>query len=122
MGIAFRDANAALQSLKALAFGTDLVQVVQPVLGTTPTIASKAQGTTNQVLLAVNANRISAKVYNDTSSGNLKISLGSAATASNFTVIIAPGSYYEVNDFSGSIQGLWDASGTGQALITEITP
>jgi len=117
-----RDGNGSSQNIKTATIGGELLQVVLPALGTTAAITHVAQATADGVLLASNTSRIRARIYNDTAAGNLKISLNGAVTSTNYSVVLAPGGYIEIDDYTGAIHGLWDASGTGQAMITETTP
>lgn len=116
------DGTGANQNVKTLAIGSELVQVVLPALGTTATISHTAQGTTDATILAANTSRLSARIYNDTTAGNLKVALGSAVTSTNFTIVLAPGSFIQFSDYTGAIHALWDATGSGQVLVTEVTP
>lgn len=74
-------------------------------------------------ILAANAARLGATVYNDTTLGNLFLKLNSAAaSAMSFTVRMVPQSYYEVPfDYVGAITGIWDVA-DGDARVTEFTP
>lgn len=86
----------------------------------TPAQSSVAGSASSVSLLASNANRLGATIYND-STVNLYVRLGSTASTSNFTVKLAPGDYYEVPfNYTGAIDGIWD-SATGNARITELT-
>lgn len=123
-GIAFKDGNGVLGTLRSILAGSDQIQEVLPFLGSTITggaPARVAQNVADVTLLASNSNRIRAHIYNDTTA-DLRISYGATASATQFTVLIAPGSYHIVDDFVGAIHGIWSAAGTGGANITEITP
>lgn len=87
--------------------------------GTPTTVGASAS---NQMLLAANTLRAGATIYNDSSS-TLKLLLGTPATATSFTLPIAPGGYYEVPfGYQGQIDGIWIGGGvTGDARITELT-
>lgn len=139
----FKDANQAVHSLRAwsaAASETQAVMVADPTSGTqrnlaigadgrigiraipaaTPATTSVAASATNVTLLAANANRLGATVYND-SSVNLFLKLGATASTTSFTVKLAAAGYYEVPfNYTGIIDGLWD-SATGSARLTELT-
>lgn len=93
------------------------VIVMKAATGTQTTVASSA---TNVTLLAANAARLGATIYND-STALLYVRLQATATTSNFTVKMQGDDYYEVPaGYTGIIDGIW-ASATGNARITEIT-
>jgi hypothetical protein len=85
--------------------------------GTESNVAGSASSVT---LLASNANRLGATIYND-STANLYVKLGATASATSFTILLAANDYYEVPfGYTGIIDGSW-ASATGNARITELT-
>ena len=90
-----------------------------PPPGTVPSRASAAADT---LVLAANANRQGAAITNtDENPLRLLLSTG-VASATNFTVSVASGGYYEVPfGYTGQIRGIWDADGTGGALVTEFS-
>ncbi len=89
----------------------------QPDTSITSSVASSMS---NQVLLAANVDRLGATIHND-SSEHLLVKLGLVATLTDFTVGMAPASYYEVPfAYIGAISGLWLAV-NGAARITELT-
>lgn len=82
--------------------------------------ASVAASTSQVTLLAANTNRKGATVFNDSASSDLKLSLGSTASATSFTIVIAPQGYYEVPfSYTGIITGIW-AAAVGSARMTEL--
>lgn len=94
-----------------------------PTTGTASSVADAASSTT---ILAANANRKGATVFNDsTSSLYLLLGAGTASTT-NLTVLMAPGDYYELpvvqgGVYTGIISGIWSANSTGAARVTEFT-
>ena len=88
-------------------------------IGTLTSVASAVASTS---ILAANVGRIGATIMN-TDANPLKVLLSTGtASATNFTVSIASNGYYEVPyGYSGPIFGIWDADGTGSALVTEFT-
>lgn len=95
-------------------------QWVREKSATTSAVTSVASSATNVTILALNAQRRGATIYND-SSAILYLKLGATASTSSFTVKMQAESYYEVPaQYTGIIDGLW-ASATGSARITEIT-
>lgn len=82
--------------------------------------ASVAASTSQVTLLAANTNRKGATVFNDSASSDLKLSLGSTASATSFTIVVAPQGYYEVPfSYTGIITGIW-AAAVGSARMTEL--
>jgi hypothetical protein len=89
---------------------------------TTSTVTSVAQATSNTVLLASNANRILASIYNN-SGQKMYIKMGTTASTSSFSIQLMPNSYWEVpQDYIGEIDAIWSGPGSGAALVTELTP
>jgi hypothetical protein len=86
-------------------------------------ITSVASQDTNITILAANANRIGATIFNN-DTGPLYIKFGATATATtSCTAVIAAGGYYEVPApvYRGIIDGIWTTSGSGSANVTELT-
>jgi hypothetical protein len=97
---------------------------VLPAPSTTGTNSSVA-GTTSAstTLLASNASRLGASVFND-STAVLYLSLGATATTTNYTVQVPAGGYYEFTNpgviYTGIITGTW-AAANGNARLTELS-
>ncbi len=87
----------------------------------TSNVSSVAAAVTNTTLLAANANRVGAVIYN-TSTSWLFIKLGTGANTTNsFTGKVPPEGYYEVPfKWKGQIDGIWTAA-NGAAQVTELT-
>lgn len=122
--------TAAVKAASTAAVAADpaLVVAVSPNNIITSTPQKAATSTTSQVsssasvvtILASNANRLGACIYND-SSKTLTIKLGSTASATDHTTQLRAGDYYEVPfSYTGIITGLW-ASVNGAARVTELT-
>ena len=100
---------------------TGTVAVAQ-VKAATSTLSNVAGSVSSVTLLASNANRKNAAIYND-STANLYVKLGATASATSFTVLMLPGAYYELpvdQVYTGIIDGIW-VSATGNARVTELT-
>lgn len=110
-------------------------QATQPVSGSvtanptrpaTPAQSSVAASASSVSLLAANASRLGATVYNDSASATLYVKLGTTASTTSFTVALPPqvdgiGGYYEVPfGYTGAVDGIWSAA-VGSARITELT-
>lgn len=89
-----------------------------PGTGTQSTVNSANTSTT---LLAANTARYGFTIVN-TDANALKVLLGSGtASATNYTFEISPGVSRSVTGYSGIVKGIWDADGSGAAIITEIS-
>ena len=87
----------------------------------TTTRSSVAGAAADTLILASNANRRGATVYND-STAILYLALGTAAASTtDFTVKMVADAYFEVPfSYTGQIRGIW-ASATGNARVGEVT-
>lgn len=88
----------------------------------TATLSNVASSATNVTILASNASRKQATVFND-STQILYLKFGTTASNTSYTVQLAAGAYYElpgVRVYTGEIDGLW-ASANGNARVTELT-
>lgn len=84
----------------------------------TPTLSAATSGS----ILALNASRRGATIYNNTGA-DLFVKLGTAASQTSFTTKLVAGAYYEVPFFyTGIIHGFATlAPGASTILVTEIT-
>jgi len=90
---------------------------------TTSTVASVAGATSSTAVLAANANRIAASIYNGTNKNMYVLCNSGTASTSNFTILLMQGSYWEVpSDYTGAINAIWASGVSGNALVTEYTP
>jgi hypothetical protein len=108
------------------------VVTVQGISGMTPlsvvadkaatsSVTSVASSASNVQLLASNANRVFASIYNE-SSKQVFIKLGTTASNTSYSILLMPNSYWEVpSDWTGEIDAIWSAA-NGSARITELTP
>lgn len=84
----------------------------------TGTQTSPATSTASATILASNALRLGATIYND-AVGSLFVKFGATASATSFAVKMAPGAYYEIPyAYTGIIDAILDG-GTGNARVTE---
>ena len=103
--------------------------VTQPVSGTvglslntTGTQSNVASSASAVTILASNATRQGATVFNDSTAVLYLILSSTTPTTSVYTTQVAPNWYYEVPfRYTGIIKGIW-ASANGNARVTEITP
>ncbi len=94
------------------------------VRSATPVQTSVVNAIATTSLLASNANRLGATIFNDDTANTgatLRVKLGATASATSFTVAIAAQGYYEIPfNYTGAIDGIASAA-TGNARITELT-
>lgn len=84
-------------------------------------VTSTSASTSSVTILASNATRVGATVFN-TSSKVMYVKLGATASTSSFTTQLFANSYWEVpNDYTGVIDAVWAGTG-GAAIVTELTP
>jgi len=91
-----------------------------PMSSSTSSVTQVASSASNVTLLNANAARQGAAIFN-LSTQVLYCKLGSASSATSFTVRIASNGYYEVPFwYTGIITGTWN-SANGNAYVTELT-
>lgn len=106
---------AALETITAIISGTVTTKETRSA---TPSQSSPAVGNTNTSILALNANRLGATIYNEGSVACF-VKLGGTASATSYTVKMAVDGYYEVPfGYTGAIDGI-TASGTATLRVTE---
>ena len=93
---------------------------VTPAAAGTATITSVASSASSVVLQAANTSRLGLAIYNN-STAILYVKFGTTASATSFTLEMAPEDFYEMYvRYTGRIDGIW-ASANGAALVTELT-
>jgi hypothetical protein len=108
----------------AIAMGSGLTPagrlVVTPYRPTGATRSSVTAADSDTLVLAANADRRGATIYNE-STAVLYLALGeAAASATDYTVQVTASGYYEVPfGYSGQIRGIW-AAVNGAARVTEL--
>ena len=85
-------------------------------------VSSVTSAATNTVLLASNASRRQAVLYNDCDKA-VYVKLGATASSTSFTYRLQPNQTLELPTpvYTGAIDGIWDSSPTGSMRVTEIT-
>jgi hypothetical protein len=114
--------TAAASSPVVLASDQPAINVVAaaPAGPATASVASVAASATSVTLVASNAARKGATIQNDSASA-LYLKLGSAASTTSYTCLMAADSYYETPyGYTGIITGAW-ASAVGAARVTEVS-
>jgi len=98
--------------------GTVTTSIAQPSVGT---VTSVALSTVVATILAANAARLGASIWND-GAANAYVRLGAGATTALFTARLANKSYYELQfpAYTGIITGITNAA-TATAIATELT-
>jgi hypothetical protein len=97
-----------------------------PGLPVTPTVSATSATTrvaaiaSDTIILAANAARRGASVYNsDANPLQLLLAAGTAG-ATNFTIQLATNTYFEVPfGYTGVLKGIWTVVGLGAAQVTE---
>jgi len=89
------------------------------------TLSNVANSATSVSVLASNASRRGALFFNDdtaSTGATVKLKLGATASATSFTIAIAPQGYYELPDpvYTGAIDAIATAA-TGTLRVTELT-
>ncbi len=75
----------------------------------------------NTLILAANAGRLGATIYNDSNS-RLFLKLGAVASLTSFTIRLGAQDYFEVPfQYTGIIDGIWDPVASGFARVVEFT-
>lgn len=109
--------NTSLASIVTALAGT---LTTKEIRSATPTQSSVAGNASNVTLLASNASRLGATIFND-STAFLYVKLGATSSTTSFSIKLSQDDYYEIPfGYTGIIDGIW-ASATGNARITEIT-
>lgn len=123
--LAVRNDNAALAPASGNGdysqFSVDAngVMFVRDRPALTPAVTRVTSVATSTTLLAANAARRLATIFNESTSV-LYIKFGATASATSYTVQVPAGGYYEVPGFySGIIDGVWSTA-NGAAQITEV--
>lgn len=136
LGIAFRsvtysgDASQALAPVGLVTFsGSDDAKTATDVTtsnplptrsnGTTSTLANVSGSASNVTVLASNANRLRAWLYND-STAAVNVKFGATASATSFTKRLLPNEFFPVEGYTGIIDAIWD-SAAGSMRTTELT-
>lgn len=104
-----------------------------PIYYTTPpALAAQQAGTsvvtvvvasiTSGVILAANAARVGASIFNDSNKTLFLLFGAGTASATNNSVSVPQGGYVEVpSNYTGVVTGMWNVA-NGNARVTEFTP
>jgi hypothetical protein len=87
----------------------------------TATVSSLASAATSAQLLASNTSRKGLILYNS-DANTAYVKYGTTASATDFTVPIAPSGYWEMPQpiYTGRIDAIWAADGSGSLFYTEL--
>jgi hypothetical protein len=111
--------SAGVVSVQGVSGGTRI-----PVLtdtSSTANITSVAGSTSNTSILAVNANRVLATIFNGTNK-TMYLALGTTASTTSYTIQLAQNAYWELPlSYTGAISAVWASGVSGNALVTELT-
>ena len=109
------ETGATFASVTAAGLKVDLAKAS---IGTPSNVPQSA---TNVTILASNANRLGASIYND-ADADLLIKYAATASSSSFTDRIDPkGRHTVFGNYTGVIDGIWLSAGAGAARVTELT-
>lgn len=111
----------------ALPAGTNIIgalsanQSVKETRSATGTQTSVGDSASSVTVLASNANRLGATIYND-SSAALYLKCGATASTTSYAVKLFQDDYWEVPyNYTGIIDGIWASDAGGNARVTEFT-
>lgn len=115
------DANVPSVAMPVrLSNGSGFYAAGSPPVAGTATLTTPTMGVASTTLLAANANRLGAVVFNPLSV-NLFVNMHGAAAATDATVCIGPrGSWNVPFNYTGALTGVL-ASGSGDVAVTELT-
>jgi hypothetical protein len=101
--------------------GSNVIGQTQERPASTSTLANVSGATSSTTLRAANTSRLGLAVFND-STASLYIALAATASATAFTVFLAPGAYWVMDPpiYTGLVTGVWTAA-AGTARVTELT-
>lgn len=88
--------------------------------GATSALANVGALATNVTVLASNANRLRAWLYND-SDKTAYVKFGVTATTGSFTKKLLPEEFFTVEGYTGIVDAIWEAGPTGNMRTTELT-
>jgi hypothetical protein len=87
----------------------------------TSVVTAVTGSTSDTLILAINAARLGATIYNN-ATRLMYLKFGTGPSSASFTVIIQRDGYYEVPfSYTGVLRAVWAAGVTGDALVTELT-
>lgn len=112
--------TVAVTGVPHLTCATDSVTVCQPNVGSTVTNVA-GTNLVSTVLLAANASRKGAILYNDSSNACF-VKFGATASSTSFTIKLTSQTFYElIKGYTGVVEGIWQNSANGAMRITEFT-
>lgn len=116
------DADTVLPALALINPDETLADFSPPATGTQSNVSGSSSDVT---ILASNANRKGASVFNDSAAILYLLVASGTSSSTVHTVQLLPSDYYELPTFKGGvytgvIKGIW-ASATGAARVTEYT-
>lgn len=111
------EADAVTHRLKTNTTITGTISVAQP---STPTVTTVGDTITSTQLIATNSSRKEVEFYNGSTAILYLLKGTGTASATNYTVQLNQGDYYN-SDVTSAFQGVWSADSGGSALITEST-
>ncbi len=103
-----------------VAIATILGALQAPVTSVVSAVPASALAT---VLLAANAARRGATIFNDSADSMMYVKLAAGVSTASYTVRLGPRSFYELPfpAYGGIIEGLWTGPVSGFAAVTELS-
>lgn len=91
-------------------------------ISSTGTASSVASNAADVSILAANANRRGAIIFNDDANVLRLLLAAGTSSATNYTVQVPTNTGFQVPfGYTGVIKGIWSAAGAGAARVTEFT-
>jgi hypothetical protein len=123
--------TATVKAASTAAVATDkaLVVALSPNNPITVTVSKSSTSAVTSVvsaavttsILASNTNRLIGSIFN-ASNKIMYVKYGATASLTSYSIALYPNSYLEIpSDYTGAIDAIWQASPTGNALVTEFT-
>jgi hypothetical protein len=105
------------------ATGTGVQRVVEATGAcTTGTASAVSDAASDTTILASNAARYGATIWNDSTADLYLLLANATASATNATVKLPADSYYELPfGYTGIVKGIWSTNASGSARVTEFT-
>lgn len=114
-----QDASEYISELISLPYGYVSGSIVGiQKLGSDTNQITVALNTSETILLNANLSRKEVKITND-SNQNLLVKYGTGITPSEYTYRLYKKDLVVFDDYDGAVYGKWEASGSGNAVITE---
>lgn len=124
--LSYVDSNGVVQPLSADTSGLIQISVAQATGASTGTQTVVNDTNADTTILASNASRKGAAIWNDSTAVLYLLVASGTSSATNCTLSLAPGAYYELpitegGCYTGVVKGIWASDASGAARVTEWT-